>query len=395
MPRYPSPPPSLVEEDPLAQARLDALDLTFSTDVERDAAVATLNALVALKQDAATAATDAELDAVRTALDSAIAAKQDASSAATSADLDAAIANLQAAIDLKQASATAATDAELQAAVDALNASLAGKEDASLAATDVELQAAIDSLNNTIATKQDAATAATDAELSAGLAAKQDAATASTDAERDAAIEAHRVDTTDIHGIADTALLLQRGQSYGTGLWTPGRWYFDNGSATQTAGGNNTAVVSPLRLPPGQPIDSLAFVVVVAGEAGSLLEFSLVDDTGRGLPGLLRQTWLAIDASTTGLKQCDLPAAYTPTRSLHWISLRFYNAPTTRPQVRASPSPQLGMSVATSASVVTAFSQSGNNGVSVGMVGAAPADFSALPYGAPATMGVRVAARAA
>lgn len=52
------------ELDPVAQARLDALGLTFATDAEMAGAVAALQAVDALKQDAATAATDAELAAI-------------------------------------------------------------------------------------------------------------------------------------------------------------------------------------------------------------------------------------------------------------------------------------------------------------------------------------------
>jgi hypothetical protein len=63
----------LAETDPIAQQRLDALGLTFSTDAERDAAVAALQAVDALKQDAATAATDAELAAARAAIEAVMA----------------------------------------------------------------------------------------------------------------------------------------------------------------------------------------------------------------------------------------------------------------------------------------------------------------------------------
>lgn len=115
------------EADPIAVARLDALGLTFATDAELNAAVTTLQAADALKQDASTAATDAELAAARAAIEAAM---------ATDAELASAVATLQAADALKQDAATAATDAELASG-------LAGKQDAATAATDAELSAAV------------------------------------------------------------------------------------------------------------------------------------------------------------------------------------------------------------------------------------------------------------
>lgn len=233
-------------------------------------------------------------------------------------------------------------------------------------------------------------TFATDAELAAATAAlavvdalKQDAATAATDAELADAVAG-----------LDPATILHRGEAYGTGLWTPGRWYLDNGNATAASGGNNAALCSPLRLVRGQPIDALAFQVVVAGEAGGLLDFALYEDGGRSMPGPLVQSWLGIDGTVVGLKQLDLAAPFTPTRSLHWVVCRWYNAPTTRATIRSTPSPQLGMSVPTTGGVTTAMAQSSNNGFAFNLATAPPADGSNIT-GTPGTAGVRVAARAA
>jgi hypothetical protein len=142
--------------------------------------------LLALKQDAATAATDTELaseiSARGTAVSNEVTARiadvdveeaariaADVSVAATAASSVSAEAVARAAADaLKQDASTAATDSELSAAV----------------AAEAALRTAADVL------KQDASTAATDAELAAGLALKQDASTAATDAEVTAAVAA-------------------------------------------------------------------------------------------------------------------------------------------------------------------------------------------------------------
>jgi hypothetical protein len=96
-------------------------------------------------------------------------------------DLAAAMDDVDAALALKQAAATAATDAELAAVEAALEADVALKQDAITAATDAELSAAVSSLTTAISAKQDAATAATDAEVAAAIAAH--AAGDATDAE--------------------------------------------------------------------------------------------------------------------------------------------------------------------------------------------------------------------
>lgn len=119
--------------------------------------------------------TVSDLSAAVSTLQALVAAKQDSTGAATDAELAAAIAGVTSALAAKQDSGTAATDTELSDAVAALNATvssgLALKQDASSAATDAELTAAINALSSSVTTslglKQDASTAATDAELAA------------------------------------------------------------------------------------------------------------------------------------------------------------------------------------------------------------------------------------
>lgn len=388
MARYPTALTSggvVVESDPVAVARLDDLGLTFATDAEMAAAVAALQAADVAKQDAATAATDAEVAAARAAVEAAM---------ATDSELASAVATLQAADALAQAAATAATDAELAAVQSTLNAAVAAKQDSASAATDTELNAAIANLNTALAAKQESATAATDAELAAAvanlnaaldaldvdlsteasaraaadalkqdasaaatdaelassvatlnaaIAAKADAATTSTDAERDAAIEAHRIDTTDVHGIADTALVLERGEAYGSSPWVPGRWYAIAGTTTQTQPANSDLVVSPFPVPAGQRIDSFGWQIVTAGEAGSLVDLFIWADNGFTYPGPRLAFFDAIPGDVSGVKQMDLPAPITPGATA-WIGARFYNAPTTRPTIRSAPQPQIGLS---------------------------------------------------
>lgn len=127
------------------QAALDAITEDASGEVAAvSAALAALTALVA---------TDAELAAAVSTLSAGIAAKQDAATAATDAELASAIATINAAM---------ATDAELASAVSTLNTSLGLKQDAITAATDAELAAAVAAINAVIAT---------DAELTAAVAA--------------------------------------------------------------------------------------------------------------------------------------------------------------------------------------------------------------------------------
>jgi hypothetical protein len=138
---------------------------------------AQLNAGLATKQAAATAATDAEVEVVRSVLQSAVDSKQDSSTAATDAEVETIRQALLTAVGLKQDSATAATDAEVAVIQSALQTSINAKQDASTAATDAEVEAIRATLavlvaaNTTaIGTKQDASTAATDTELATGLA---------------------------------------------------------------------------------------------------------------------------------------------------------------------------------------------------------------------------------
>jgi hypothetical protein len=113
------------ETDPIASPALAALEALVATDAELAAAVATLSAGIAAKQDSATAATDAELASAIATLNAAM---------ATDAELASAVTTLNTALGLKQDALTAATDAELAAAVAAINAVIA---------TDSELAAAV------------------------------------------------------------------------------------------------------------------------------------------------------------------------------------------------------------------------------------------------------------
>lgn len=249
--------------------------------------------------------------------------------------------------------------------------------------------ARLDALGLTFSTdvERDAATAAlqaTDANLLALLGGKQDAATAATDDEVTALL----------------ATVLRRGEAYGTGAWTPGRWYFDSGSAVSTPPSNNVTIISPLRLVRAQPIDALAIIVVTAGEAGSLLDVALINDTGQGFPGQVAQRWDAIAGDVAGGKQLDLPAPFVPQRSGHWVAVRYYNAPTTRPALRSSPAPQLGLSAPSLATYVSNLTQSGANGmtVSFGAGQPIPDDMSVVAAALNAGTninGIRVGVRAA
>jgi hypothetical protein len=125
---------------------------------------------LALKDESGKVVTPQSLIA---ALEALVATKQDASSAATDTELSNAVSTLNAAISTKQDASTAATDAELASAVSTINAALATKQDASTAATSSDLDAAVDGLEEAIGKKQDSSTAATDAELASGLATKQ------------------------------------------------------------------------------------------------------------------------------------------------------------------------------------------------------------------------------
>lgn len=102
----------------------------------------------------------------------------------TTAQLNAAIATVNAAVANKQDLSSAATDTELANAVATINTALAGK------ALSTDLTNAVNSLNAAVAGKQDAATAATDAEVASALSTLATAAALANEISRAQAAEA-------------------------------------------------------------------------------------------------------------------------------------------------------------------------------------------------------------
>lgn len=156
---------------------------------------------------------------------------------------------------------------------------------------------------------------------------------AGSDADATAAIETHRVDTTDVHGIADTGLLIVEGDArlsdaraptahdhdaryyteaevdallagapgavdlgYSQRPLQPGRFYGPPGTTTQLAIAAGSLDVGPFWVPDGQRFDRLGSQVTTAA-AGSTITLLIYADTGQTYPGALLFTSQAFDTS--------------------------------------------------------------------------------------------------